>query len=136
MKVTKLIREYVEKKVKEKMPDPVKPKDTLADEYAALIDSLEIYCRNAVKEFARNHGGEFYFSYSGYGADMIEAQIAYAGKKCDLVYPRLNALVIDNYNEVCKEMTKKRNATIEDILISLELGANRAELEEMLNKIG
>ena len=136
MRVTKLIREYVEKTVKEKMPNPAKPTDTLSDEYDALIDSLETHCRNAIKEFVYQHGGEFFFSYSGYDADKVEFQAAYADKNCELRYPRVNSMLIEEYNKTCKEMTKKRNATIEDILVSLELGASRAELEEMLSKIG
>jgi hypothetical protein len=136
MRVTKLIREYVEKTVKERMPNPEKPTDTLQDEYNALVVSLETYCKEAIKEFALSHGGEFYFSYSGYGADDVGAQIHYVDRSCDLHHPHLNALVVDNYNKLCKEMAKKRNAVIEDILVSLELGANRAELEEMLSKIG
>ena len=136
MRVTKLIREYVEKTVKEKMPNPVKPTDTLSEEYDALVESLEAYCRNAIKEFVYQHGGEFYFSYCGYDADKVEFQAAYVDKQCELRYPHINSLLIEEYNKACKEMTKKRNATIEDILVSLELGANRAELEEMLSKIG
>ena len=136
MRVTKIVRGYVEKVVKEKMPYPEKPTNTLQEEYNALIKSLETYCKNAVKEFARSHKGEFYFSYSGYGAENVEAQIDYIDRNCDLRSPRLNALIMEDYNKLCKEMEKKRTATIEDILISLELGANRAELEEMLNKIG
>ena len=100
------------------------------------MESLEDYCKNAIKEFARNHGGEFYFLYSGYDAAMVDAQIAYVDGNCSLRCPRLKALVIDDYNQLCTEMAKKRNATINDILVSLELGANRAELEEMLSKIG
>ena len=136
MRVTKLIREYVEKTVKEKMPNPAKPTDTLSEEYGALIDSLEAYCRNAIKEFVYQHGGEFFFSYCGCDADKVEFQATYVDKQCELRYPRMNSLLIEKYNKTCKEMTQKRQATIEDILVSLELGANRAELEEMLSKIG
>jgi hypothetical protein len=136
MRVTKLIKDYVEKTVKEKMPTPEKPVNTLQEEYNALIDSLEAYCRNSVKDFLRKHGGEFYFSYSGFGADEIEKQIAYADRKISLYYPNVKTLAEEDYEKLCKEMIKKRNATINEILVSLELGANRAELEEMLSKIG
>ena len=50
MRVTKLVREYVEKIVKERMPNPEKPTNTLQEEYDALVESLETYCKNAIKE--------------------------------------------------------------------------------------
>ena len=136
MRVTKIIREYVEKSVKERLPKPEKPADTLQEEYNAFVKSLETCCRNAMKEFVRNHGGEFCFSYSGYDADMVEAQIAYVDKKCNLVYPALKTIAMDEYYNLCKEIEKKRDAVIEDILVSLELGGTRTDLEEMLSKIG
>ena len=136
MRVTKLIKEYVEKSVCEKMPYPEKPVDTVTDEYNALLDSLETHCKNAIKEFTYRHGGEFYFSYSGYEADKIDQQVAYGEKNCNLRYPSINSLVIKEYNEACTKMREKRRDVIDNILLSLELGANRAELEEMLSKIG
>jgi hypothetical protein len=136
MRVTKLIREYVENAVAERMPMPKRPTDTLREEYEALTESLNAYCRNAIKEFARNHGGEFYFLYSGYDANEVDALISYADHNCDLRYPGLRSVAANDYDKLCKEMKAKRNAIVNDILVCLELGANRAELEEMLAEVG
>jgi hypothetical protein len=40
------------------------------------------------------------------------------------------------YEAECNVIRQKRKETINDILLSLELGANRTELEEMLAKVG
>lgn len=135
MRVTKIIREYVEKTVKEKMPNPEKPVDIISEEYDKLIEDLGNYCRDAVKEFVCKHKGDFTFAWSGYTADKVEHLIAYVDKNVNLHLPTVNPTVITEYNKVCKEMNSKRQAVIEDILVSLELGASRAELEEMLSKI-
>ena len=39
MRVTKVIREYIEEKVAERLPFPEKPKDSLEEELAQLMDA-------------------------------------------------------------------------------------------------
>ena len=135
MRVTKLIREYVEKTVREKMPNPEKPVDVISEEYEKLIEDLDRHCRDAIKEFVYKHKGEFSFSWSGSTADDVERQIAHVDKNVGLHYSSINPVAIAEYNKACKEIGNKRQAVVEDILVSLELSANRAELEEMLSKI-
>ena len=135
MKVTKLIREYVEKEVALAIPNPEKPENPLQEEYEALIDSLKAHCRKTIKEFVRTHGGEFYFSFSGYDANNVEAQLAYVNKSCELRSPSLHSIIIDEHTKLCKEKEKERKAAVEDILITLELGGTKAELEEMISKL-
>lgn len=135
MRVTKLIKEYVEKEVALAIPNPEKPEVPLKEEYEALIDSLEAHCRKTIKEFVCTHGGEFYFSFSGYDANNVEAQLAYVDRSCELRCPTLYPVIIDNYKKVCGEKAKERAAAVENILITLELGGTKAELEEMISKL-
>ena len=132
MRVTKLIREYVEKVVCEKMPNPEKPKNTICEQYEALIERLNYQVREELKEFARQHSGEFSFAFSGYDPSEVEKQISFVDRSCELRHPRLNSLADREYNQACHNMEVKRKEAIENILVTLELGGNKADLDAML----
>ena len=40
------------------------------------------------------------------------------------------------YDQECKRIKEERTKAVKDITVSLELGGTRAELEEMLAKVG
>ena len=140
MRVTKLIREYVENAVCEKMPMPTEPESiaTLKTEWDELNERVTKMAVAEYTAFFATHKGECAPYYCDDDFDDTDAISRYVAKKtdvgcgsCSLSYAAKKA-----YNAECKVVGQKRKETINDILVSLELGANRAELEEMLSKIG
>ena len=131
MRVTKLIREYVEKRVKAAYPKSEaeliwEEKSRRANEALTRAnDVVEAYAKKIAEEFNAEFGldedyrlkafdGRNWFGTSWYG-DCAEYQ---ASRKAE------------------SERYKKIAETVEEILISLELGGTKAELEEMLANIG
>lgn len=130
MRVTKLIREYVEKKVKEAYPKSEaelvwEEKSRRANEALTRAnDVVEAYAKKVAEELNAEFGlgdynlkafeGRNWFSTS-YFRDCEEYR---ASSKAE------------------DERYKKIKETVEEILISLELGGTRADLDEMLAKVG
>ena len=130
MRVTKLIKDYVEKRVREKFPktteeltwEAEKEKMSKAIEQAEIL--ISVYAEQVIEELNEKYGfskdycmkkHNYYHVTDTYYNDSIIYQISLKAKT---------------------EREKKMNKTIEDILISLELGGTKAELEEMLANIG
>lgn len=140
MRVTKLIREYVESAVDEKIPLPTEPEGITA--LKAKWDELnERITKMAIAEytaFFAAHKGECAPYYCADDFNDTDAINRYVAKKtsvgCGSCY--LSFAAKKAYEMERKAIGQKRKETINDILVSLELGANRAELEEMLSKIG
>lgn len=140
MRVTKLIREYVENAVCEKMPMPAEPEGitALKTEWDELNDRITKMAVAEYTAFFTAHKGEcapYYCDDDFNDTDAICRYIARkAGANCGshtITFAARRA-----YDAERKAIGQKRKKAIEDILVSLELGANRAELEEMLSKIG
>ena len=130
MRVTKLIREYVEKKVREAYPKSLEElawetKSKKANEAITKANELvETYAKKIAEELNTEFGlnesykikaysGRNWFGTSYYG-DCEEYQ---ASRKAD------------------EARHKKIAETIEDILITLEMGGTRADLDAKLEEI-
>lgn len=134
MRVTKLIREYVEKRVIAAYP---KSEAELAWEAKskevneALTKANELI-NEASKKIAEQINAEFGFAVGSYRLEGRE----------DKYRNVINTTYYADCEEyqACRkaeeERRKKIKETIEEILISLELGGTKAELEEMLANIG
>lgn len=140
MRVTKLIREYVENAVCEKMPMPAEPEGitALKTEWEELNDRIIKMAVAEYTAFFAAHKGECAPYYCDDDFNDTDAIGRYVAKKtnvgcgsCTLSFAAKKAYEMER-----KAIGQKRKETINDILVSLELGANRAELEEMLSKIG
>lgn len=131
MRVTKIIREYVEKKVRENYPkSPAEIKwqeeqdkmSKAVEEADALVSA---YARSVAEEFNKKYGFSEEYKLKAYEHyTVVNSTREY---DCDL------------YQQASKarsERSQAINHTIEDILVSLELGGTRAELEERLANIG
>ena len=132
MRVTKIIREYVEKtvsalpKFKNKTPE-----ETAYDEMHSKIeafkmgmaDKVEVFVNEAIVRFkAQNNIPDdidikFHSCYYPVQSSMYGSQIAKAHDKAK------------------NERTTAKHKAIEEILVNLELGGTRAELDEMLQKL-
>lgn len=129
MKVTKLIREYVEKRVKEQFP---KTAEELAweaeqDKMRKAIEEAEkligVYAEQVVKELNEKYDFKDY--------NMRKTNTCYATDTyCN------DSKVYRASSKAKNERVKKVGEIIENILVSLELGGTKAELEEMLANIG
>ena len=130
MRVTKLIREYVEKKVHEAYPKADaeliwEEKSRKANEALTKAnDMIEAYAKKVVEELNAKFG---------------------LGDYCLKTYESRNWLGTSYYGD-CEEYQANRkaknereekiNETTEEILITLEMGGTRADLDAMLAKVG
>lgn len=136
MRVTKVIREYIEEKVSEKMPLPERPQDSLSEELEQIREEMLETAKAKFAEFAKKHKGKFYFNWSGCGYEEHEGQLKYIDRNleirgCSVICTKED----EEYQKAKKEVERKREETIKDIIVTLELGGTKAELEEMLAKV-
>jgi hypothetical protein len=131
MRVTKLIREYVEKtvkampKFKDLTPEEVAYKEMVkkVDEFRnRMNEELKIFLNTAIGEFCEAEGipNDVEIEPTNYNtiiANFYTAQITAKAHTAEM--KRKNS---------CKE-------AIDEILLNLELGADRKELDEMLKKL-
>ena len=140
MRVTKLIREYVESAVCERMPMPAEPDGiaTLKTEWDELNEKVTAMAVAEYATFFTAHKGECAPYYFDDDFDDLDAIVRWVAKKTSVNCGShsLSFAAKKAYENERKAVQTKRKETINDILVSLELGANRAELEEMLSKIG
>lgn len=122
MRVTKLIREYVEKTVREKLPygEPSKTyeqnRKCLADLTQQLNDKVDAYARellegvaNLPEDFHINRSSFRVFTCASYGSPIQKAAERHE-----------------------REIREKRQEAIEKILLELELGATKADFERLI----
>lgn len=132
MRVTKIIKEYVEKtvsalpKFKDKTPEELAYKEMCAkiDSFkTGVADEVEHFVNEAIARFkAENNIPEdieikFQTSYYPISSSLWCSQIKCAADKSE------------------KERATARNRAIEEILVNLELGGTKAELDEMLKAL-
>ena len=131
MKVTKIVRDFVEEKVNEKYPLPVEPKEAIELERKEL-DHRVAEAMAAASEVLTTKLHELGVIYP---AEITRMKITSfnrvsdnGGYTCaDYIRP-----IRDAYREEKAEVEAKRAKAQKDILVSLELGGTKAELLEML----
>jgi hypothetical protein len=122
MRVTKLIREYVEKTVNAKVPygEPTQTykqhQQALTDLRSQLEEKVEAYARellagvgNLPEGFTITRTQYCIFNSSTYKSPMYDADQAHQ-----------------------RQVREKRQAAIDNILLNLELGATKADLERLI----
>ena len=122
MRVTKLIREYVEKTITAKMPygEPVqdykRESKALSDLRGRLEEQVDAYAKellasvnNLPEGFSITRNNSPVFNYSSWNSPMH---------------------IASNAEE--KRTREKRQAAVENILLELELGATKADLERLI----
>lgn len=133
MKVTKLIKEYVAEQVAAKYPETECEKlyQEKLDEIQNKTDELN----NQIKEYAlklcQQANKDFGIDVWADKNDKIHLSSCY----CIVSGPYNNPYAI-NLRTLKNERNKKINDTIKNILVNLELGATKAELDEMLKNLG
>lgn len=136
MKVTKLIREYVEKSVAKAMPNKKVPDCSAREEYYALEDEIKAFAEKKFDEFMSKHKGEVKAYYGGYDYDHSEETAHYIKKEICFRFPGLRYKAEDSMHKENEEISEARKEAIENILISLELGGTKADLDRMIAELG
>ena len=126
MRVTKIIREYVEETVNG-IYDPIigncskdysKKKNEVEDILEKMVDEFDAAAKKVIKE----HGFTI-DSWNGEEKHIINYTCNFGKKEY--------GSIVDKRNELRDEKRRK----IQDILVNLELGGTKAELDEMLKNI-
>ena len=130
MRVTKLIREYVEKTVSEKFKTPTdkevelqKLKDKLHQFANIVDDEVRDFVNQRIADFAEqeNIPQDILLKPSGY----------YAAVK----YDTANSEISMASNRARDARIKRKNEAIENILLTLELGGTKADLDRMITEL-
>lgn len=131
MKVTKIVRDFVEEKVNEKYPLPVEPKEAIELERKELNNRVA----EAMAAASEVLTAKLHELGVVYPAEITRMKITSfnrvsndGGYTCaDYIRP-----IRDAYREERAAVEAKRAKAQKDILVSLELGGTKAELLEML----
>ena len=131
MKVTKIVREFVEEEINKKYPMPEPDKVGMAQ----LDNDI-----NNAKERIKKEAGEFIFNKMKEAGIVIDEKMV-GIKVIDWRYFDKNGVSYYNgtvnalraaYEEVSNAVKAKRETALKNILVSLELGGTKKELMEML----
>ena len=125
MRVTKLVREYVTKEVSKVYDEPIKNATKDYDDEKEMIENQF----QAILDEANEKAEAILSKHKGY-------EIRYCNKK---PFNRSGTLFnFDKWNDgqiKAEELRQEKLNKIDDILITLELGGTKAELEEMIKNI-
>ena len=136
MKVTRLIREYVEKSVAKAMPSKKVPDCSAREEYYAIEEEIRAFAEKKFDEFMSKHKGEVKAYYGGYDYDHPEENDHYIKKDFRVCLPSLRYKAEDSIHKENEENNNARKEAIENILINLELGGTKADLDKMIAELG
>lgn len=131
MKVTKIVRDFVEEKVNEKYPLPVEPKEAIELERKEL-DHRVAEAMTAASEVLTTKLHELGVVYPAEITRMEVTSFNRISDKCGRTYAEYIRPIRDAYLEEKAKVEAKRAKAQKDILVSLELGGTKAELLEML----
>nr|DAN04943.1 MAG TPA: hypothetical protein [Caudoviricetes sp.] len=131
MKVTKIVRDFVEEKVNEKYPLPVEPVEAIQLERSAL-GSCVAEALKAASETLTRKLRELGVVYPDGVARMEVTCFNRLNDKDERIYVDPIRPIRDAYLEEKAEVEAKRTKAQKEILVSLELGGTKAELLEML----
>lgn len=131
MKVTKIVRDFVEEKVNEKYPLPVEPKEAIELERKELNNRVK-EAMAAASEVLTAKLRELGVVYPAEITRMEVTSFNSISDKCGRTYADYSRPIRDAYLEEKAEVEAKRAKAQKDILVSLELGGTKAELLEML----
>ena len=136
MRVTKLIREYVEKSVAKAIPNEKRKESPLHEEYDAIVNEIRNFAESKIEAFFLEHKGEVRTYYGGYDYDHFEENLAYMKREISIRLACLRFKSEDEVDKINKELAEARKKAIDDILINLELGGTKDDLDKMIAELG
>ena len=131
MKVTKIVRDFVEEKVNEKYPLPVEPTEAIELEREELNKRVA-EAMAAASEVLAAKLRELGIVYPATVARIKISSFNRINNNNNCTYADYIRPIRDAYLEEKAEVEAKRAKAQKDILVSLELGGTKAELLEML----
>ena len=131
MKVTKIVRDFVEEKVNEKYPLPVEPTEAIELEREELEHRVS-EAKAAASEFLATKLRELGIVYPATVARIKITSFNRINSNNNCTYADYIRPIRDAYLEEKAKVEAKRAKAQKDILVSLELGGTKAELLEML----
>ena len=131
MKVTKIVRDFVEEKVNEKYPLPVEPTEAIEQEREELVHRVA-EAMAAASEFLAAKLRELDIVYPATVARLKITSFNRINSNNNCTYADYIRPIRDAYLEEKAKVEAKRAKAQKDILVSLELGGTKAELLEML----
>lgn len=131
MKVTKIVRDFVEEKVNEKYPLPVEPTEAIELEREELNNRV-VEAMAAASEVLAAKLRELGIVYPATVARLKITSFNRINSNNNCTYADYIRPIRDAYLEEKAEVEAKRAKAQKDILVSLELGGTKAELLEML----
>ena len=131
MKVTKIVRDFVEEKVNEKYPLPVEPKEAIELEREELNNRVA-EAMAAASEVLAAKLRELGIVYPATVARIKITSFNRINSNNNCTYADYIRPIRDAYLEEKAEVEAKRAKAQKDILVSLELGGTKAGLLEML----
>lgn len=131
MKVTKIVRDFIEEKINEKYPLPVEPKKAIELEREELNSRVE-EAMVAASEVLTAKLRELGVVYPAEITGMRITSFNRVSDKGGYTYVDYIRPIRDAWREEKAEVEAKRAKAQKEILVSLELGGTKAELLEML----
>lgn len=131
MKVTKIVRDFVEEKVNEKYPLPVEPVEAIEleqKELACRVEEAMAAASDVLTTKLRERGVVYPANITG----MKITSFNRVSDKGSYTYVDYIRPIRDAWREEKAEVEAKRAKAQKEILVSLELGGTKAELLEML----
>lgn len=127
MRVTKIVREYIEEQVEKKYPLPQKPEDVYSKMTDEIHDAIVPIAVDIISRYTDRV--EFYANWNYekiLSAEDFAKNISFSFKG----YTKAKDL--EEYKQNCREIKTKREKAVKDIIVTLELGGTKKDLEEML----
>ena len=131
MRVTRLIREYVEKKVNESYPKSVA--ELVWEEHRKSMSDAITEANEKIFEIAQKLAEELNAKYGFSNDSGLKAYNHYNAVSNEYDY---QSEIYKAYRKAKDERQKKIEEKIEEILLTLELDGSKADLDEMLANIG
>lgn len=130
MKVTKIVREFVEEEINKKYPMPVEPTEAIQQEKSKLEYCVEeaVMAASEVLTAKLHELGVIYPSVKR----MKVTSFSRIDDKGNSVYVNYTRPVQKAWREEVTKVEAKRETALKNILVSLELGGTKKELMEML----
>ena len=136
MRVTKTIREYIEKEVRTRIQPKYAAEEAEAKRRCAARDAFFDKCIKAAEEAFNAAFDANFHDVSDFMEDVREADNSPVSFYSNLAAQFLDRTELDSVYQYQHRMNEEVRKITEEIVVELELGGTKAELMAMLEKIG
>ena len=134
MRVTKTIREFIEREVSARLAPKYEKEEQEAKRQNNALDEFHEGCAEAAKEAFNAYFEKHFPEIADFAEDAREkCGVSFYTSRTATIRDRHYVNSIHNWNSRRRSETKK---ICDEIIVELELGGTKAELMEMLDKIG